>query len=137
MRICRIRPNGDDRSVVALETTGVEFLGTWRKAPFSATASYNYVRTREAETAITPRPQEVPLTPRHSFGLVGMWEKEGTARLGVECYYTGRQRLEQNPYRAESKPYVLAGLMGERRFGRVRLFLNAENLGNVRQTRHY
>ena len=64
-----------------------------------------------------------------------MWEKESVGRLGVEGYYTGRQRLEQNPYRSESKPYVLIGFLGERKVGRFRLFLNAENLGNVRQTR--
>lgn len=79
---------------------------------------------------------EVPLTPRHSFGLVGMWEKEGVARFGVECYYTGQQRLEYNPYRAFSAPYVIFGAMGERKMAKhVKLFLNLENLGSVRQSR--
>ena len=56
-------------------------------------------------------------------------------RFGIECYYTGSQRLEQNPYRSESKPYVLFGFLAERKLGRFRLFINAENLTNVRQTR--
>ena len=64
-----------------------------------------------------------------------MWERKETWRIGAECYYTGRQRLEQNAYRSGSEPYVSLGLLGERRFGRFRLFLNAENLTNVRQTR--
>jgi iron complex outermembrane receptor protein len=110
---------------------GFEFLGTWRKAPFSATASYAYVHSRETEAG---RRVDTPLTPRQSFGLVGMWEKADVWRFGVECYYTGRQRLEENPYRAESEAYVLFGFLGERRVGPVRLFLNLENLGNVRQT---
>ena len=38
-----------------------------------------------------------------------MWEKEGKARFGVECYYTGEQRLENNPYRDISRPYVIFG----------------------------
>ena len=63
-----------------------------------------------------------------------MWEKP-KGRIGVESYYTGRQRLEQNPYRSESKPYILFGFLVERKFGPVRLFLNAENLTDVRQTR--
>jgi iron complex outermembrane receptor protein len=114
---------------------GVELLGTWRKAPFSATASYTYVRSREQDQATGPR-LDVPLTPRHSLGLVGMWEKEGVARFGIECYYTGRQRLEFNPYRTLSEPYVIAGAMGERKVAKhVRLFINLENLTNVRQTR--
>ena len=49
-------------------------------------------------------------------------------------YYTGRQRLEFNPYRENSEPYVLVGLLAERRFGRARLFINLENLTNVRQS---
>src|SRR6185436_4579653 len=112
---------------------GIEFLGTWRKSPLSLTASYTYVWSRESNLDLG-RPTAVPLTPRHSAGLVAMWEKKDTWKIGAESYYTGRQLLEQNPYRPESKPYVLVGLMGERRFGKVRLFLNAENLGNVRQT---
>jgi iron complex outermembrane receptor protein len=107
---------------------GLELLGVWRKAPFSVTASYTYVRSRE-------QGEEIPLTPRHSLGLVGMWEIEDKWRVGVECYYTGKQRLEENPFRSQSKPYVIAGFLIERAFGPVRLFLNAENLTNVRQTR--
>src|SRR5207237_460340 len=56
-------------------------------------------------------------------------------RIGIECYYTGRQRLEENPYRARSEPYVSTGFLVERKLGPVRLFLNAENLGDARQTR--
>jgi outer membrane receptor for ferrienterochelin and colicins len=113
---------------------GAELLATWRKAPFSATASYTYVRSSELDP-VAGR-DEVPLTPRHSFGLVGMWEKEGVTRVGIECYYTGQQRLEYNPYRAFSSPYVIFGAMGERKIAaHVKLFLNLENLGNVRQSR--
>ena len=113
---------------------GVELLGTWRKAPFAATASYTYVRSQEQE--LTGGRSDIPLTPRHSLGLVGVWEPEGKGRLGVECYYTGRQRLEYDPYRDHSEPYVIFGIMGERILNpHVRLFLNLENLTNVRQTR--
>jgi iron complex outermembrane receptor protein len=40
-----------------------------------------------------------------------------------------------NPYRDTSEPYVIFGLLVEKRVGRARLFVNAENLTNVRQTR--
>ena len=111
---------------------GAEFLGTVRKAAFSATLSYTYVRSRQVEFG---QRVDTPLTPRHSFGIVGMWEKEKTGRIGVESYYTGHQRLEENPYRSESKAYVLFGFLAERRIGRYKLFVNVENLTNVRQTR--
>lgn len=114
------------------ENAGMELLGTLRKAPFSATASYTYVRSREF---VAGQRADTPLTPRHSFGIVGMWDKEDVGRAGVECYYTGRQRLEQNPYRTASRPYLIVGFLGERKVKRFRLFINAENLANVRQTR--
>jgi iron complex outermembrane receptor protein len=63
-----------------------------------------------------------------------MWEREDVGRLGVELYYTGRQRLEQNPFATSSKPYVILGLLAERQFGRFRFFVNGENLTGVMQT---
>ena len=111
---------------------GVEFLATWRKAPFSVTGSYTYVKSREFEYG---QFTDVPLTPRHSAGLTGMWEREKSGRIGIESYYTGLQRLEDNPFRSESKPYVLFGAIAERKIGKFKLFINAENLSNVRQTR--
>jgi iron complex outermembrane receptor protein len=115
-------------------TRGAEILATWRKAPIAATASYSYVRATESEPGRGR--VDIPLTPRHSFGVVGMWEREDVFRIGVECYYTGEQRLEYNPYRDISRPYLIVGAMGERRIAaHVKVFLNLENLANVRQTR--
>ena len=99
--------------------------------PFSVTGTYTYARSLEGSG--TER-GDVPLTPRHSAGLTGMWERENLGRIGVECYFTGRQRLEDNPYRSESAAYLLFGVMAERQFGKLRVFVNAENLANVRQT---
>lgn len=113
---------------------GVELLATYRKAPFSVTSTYTYVRTSELEP-VGGR-ADVALTPRQNFGVVGTWEQEGKTRVGLECYYTGEQRLEYNPYRNVSRPYVLVGAMGERKVAaHLKLFLNLENLTNVRQTR--
>jgi outer membrane receptor for ferrienterochelin and colicins len=111
---------------------GLELLGTLRREPFSVTATYTYVRARETVDAIE---RDVPLTPRHSAGIVGMWEAKDVGRLGIEWYYTGSQSLEENPYRAVSEPYMILGLLAERQFWRVRLFINGENLTGVRQTR--
>ena len=66
---------------------------------------------------------------RQASCLTGMWEKNDVWLADWrECYYTGRQRMEQNPYRLESEPYVLFGFLAKLRFGPLRLFLNAENL---------
>jgi iron complex outermembrane receptor protein len=128
-----------DRATYTLATlgeptinTGLETVATIRRPPFSVTGTYTYVHSREGVGAGRT---DIPLTPRHSAGLVGMWEREEWGRIGVEAYFTGQQRLEDNPYRSQSDGYVLFGGLVERRFGRVRLFVNAENLGGVRQTR--
>ncbi|MBA3888388.1 MAG: TonB-dependent receptor [Acidobacteria bacterium] len=113
-----------------VNNAGVELLGTWREEPVSVTASYAYVRAREGAARA-----DVPLTPRHSAGLVAMLESEDAGRLGLEVYFTGVQRLEANPYRAESRPYVIVGLLAERAFGPLRVFINGENLAGVRQSR--
>jgi iron complex outermembrane receptor protein len=111
---------------------GLELLATFRREPFALTATYTYVRARET---VDGNEQDVPFTPRHSAGAVGMWEEEDVGRVGLEWYYTGRQALEENPFRATSEPYMILGLLAERQFGRVRLFINGENLTGVRQTR--
>jgi outer membrane receptor for ferrienterochelin and colicins len=111
---------------------GAELLGTFRRKPFAVTATSTYVRAHETVYGIA---REVPQTPRHSAGLVGMWEVEDVGRAGVEWYYTGRQALEENPYRSISEPYAVVGVLAERHFGRIRLFINGENLSGVRQTK--
>jgi iron complex outermembrane receptor protein len=96
-------------------------------------------RARASQFVSSCARHEVALTPRHAVGVVTTVEQEGKSRVGLELYYTGRQRLDANPYRGESRPYLIVGLMGERaietRMGTARLFLNFENITNVRQTR--
>jgi outer membrane receptor for ferrienterochelin and colicins len=111
---------------------GTELLSTIRRGPFAVTASYTYVQSKQLEGMSRV---ETSLTPKHSAGLVGMMEKHKHYRLGLEVYYTGRQRLEQNPYREISRPYFIVGALVEKRFGPIRAFLNMENLTDIRQTR--
>jgi outer membrane receptor for ferrienterochelin and colicins len=116
-------------------THGAELLLRYRWRAVSLTGSYVHINATEPDPD-GPSRRTVPLTPRDSAGLVAMWEKEGRGRIGVEAYYTGRQSLDDNPYRARSKPYVQLGAMGELVLGKISLFLNAENLLNVRQTKY-
>jgi outer membrane receptor for ferrienterochelin and colicins len=135
----RLQIAGADRvrlvnSAGVTRTRGVEALARWRQGPFVVTGSYLYVDASELDEAGTGR-RAVPLTPRHSAGFVAMWEAHDRGRLGFEAYYTGRQPLEDNPYRDAGKPYLELGLLGEVVLSRYSLFLNLENLLNVRQTR--
>jgi outer membrane receptor for ferrienterochelin and colicins len=114
-------------------TGGTDLLARFHEDAFHVTATYRHTRATELDSERDGR-RVVPLTPRHAAGVVGMWEAEEAGRIGVELYYTGRE-LEANPYRTESLPYVILGFLAERRCGPARLFLNAENLLDARQTR--
>ena len=96
---------------------------------------YTFVLSTDQDPE-TGRRRDAPLTPRHQAGVVTMWEQEGRARAGLEIYYTGQQDLDDNPYRGRSKAYVHVGVLAERRIGRARVFINAENLLDYRQTRY-
>ena len=114
---------------------GSELLLRYRWSDFVVTGSYLYLDATEPDPAGSGR-RAVPLTPRHTAGLVAMWEDHEKGRVGLELYYTGKQELEDNPYRLTGKPYVELGLLAEAAVGKARLFVNLENILNVRQTRY-
>ena len=117
----------------AIKIHGVETFARVRKGPWVATATHTWLKATEGGDVARSR-VNVPLTPRQTVGIIAAWEQHGKARVGFEFYYTGRQQLEDNPYRTESEPYTIIGMLAERRFGRVRVFVNLENLTNVRQS---
>jgi iron complex outermembrane receptor protein len=110
---------------------GIEAAAIWRSEGLSIVANYAYVRSRQESDEGR---DEVPLTPRHSIGVDGSWEFGEGWRIGVEWYYTGTQRLEANPYREESAPYSVFGVLASRKLGPALLFINGENLTGVKQT---
>lgn len=116
-------------------TRGAELLLRYRWEKFTLTGSYVFVDSTEPDLGGAGR-RRVPVTPRHTAGMVAMWESHGKGRIGFEAYYTGRQSLDDNPYRTRSKPYFELGLLGEIVLGKARLFLNAENILDIRQSRY-
>lgn len=115
-------------------TRGAEMTARYRWNDITLRGSYVFVDAHEPEPSGTGR-RRVPQTPKHSAGLVAMWEQHGRGRIGLEAYYTGRQTLDDNPYRTRSKRYVELGALAEMTLGKVSLFVNLENILNVRQTR--
>jgi outer membrane receptor for ferrienterochelin and colicins len=65
-----------------------------------------------------------------------MWEDHDRGLVGVEAYYTGTQALDDNPWRERARAHLHLGVLGEVRREGWSVFLNLENLLNVRQTRH-
>ena len=116
-------------------TVGSELLARLRIGRIAVVANHTFVRSTEVDAETNER-GDVPLTPRHTGQIVGMWQDPLRGRVGIEIFYTGRQRLEENPYAEEGRPYVVFGISVERRFGPLRFFFNAENFTDVRQTRY-
>lgn len=114
---------------------GTELLLRHRFGDLVVTGSYLYLDATEPLATTGSARRTVPLTPRHSAGVVAMWEQEGKGRLGLELYYTGPQDLDDNPYRNRSRDYFDLGFLAEVALGKARLFVNAENILNVRQSR--
>jgi iron complex outermembrane receptor protein len=112
---------------------GAELLIHYVVGPLHAIGSWSRVDATEATLA--DRRQSAPLVPRQSGELGALLESKDRGRVGLEVGYTGRQALEDDPYRSMSEPYFELNALGEIRFGRVSIFLNAINLTNVRQTR--
>jgi len=117
----------------ATRTYGSELLARLTVGSLHMIATYTYIRSTEADPSGAGR-REVPLTPRHAGEIACIWEKESRGRVGFELSYTGRQSLEDDPYRQASMPYVELSALGEIRLGETRVFVNAVNLTNVRQT---
>jgi iron complex outermembrane receptor protein len=117
-----------------VRTRGVEALLRYRWKPFVVTGSYVFVDAKEPDPGGTGR-RRLALTPKHTAGVVAMWEDHDQGRVGLEVYYTGKQRLDDNPFRATSRDYFEIGLLGEVALGKARLFINAENILGVRQTK--
>ena len=115
---------------------GADALMRWRWQDFVVSGSYVFTDAEEDDPDADGR-RQVPLTPRHTGGLVAMWEQHGRGRIGIEAYYTGRQALDDNPYRDTGSSYIELGVLGEITLGKVSLFLNLENILDVRQTDYH
>lgn len=97
--------------------------------------TYGYARGTRTDAEMGQR-EPVPLLNRHRVGADLMLERPGVYRVGIEGIYYGRQTLDDNPYRSESKPYVYTMAIAMRQFGPLEIVANFENLLDVRQTKY-
>ena len=118
-----------------VRTQGSELIARYHVENMDLIATHMFVWSTEIDPA-TLALREVPLNPRHTAGVDWLWNIKDRVRVGVEFFYTGRQQLDDSPYRMSSKPYLLWGSVAEWRVGGARLFVNVENLSDIRQTRH-
>ena len=112
---------------------GVEAAAVWRFVGGKFLGTYGYTRGSRPNPMSDSR-QPIPLLPRHRVGGDLMFEQPGKYRAGIEGTWYGRQSLDNNPFRSESKPYVYVMAIAVRQLGRLEAVANFENLLNVRQT---
>jgi len=114
-------------------TSGTEFIARYHTDDLDIIVTHMYLRATEMNDDGTGR-RDVALSPTHtaSFDIL---KEMGQATLGFEAFYTGQQALEDNPYRTHGSPYVLWGILYTHRVGPALLYVNTENLGDVRQTK--
>jgi len=121
--------NASDRTRIG----GVEAAAVWRFVGGKFLGTYGYARGSRPDPMSGAR-QPMPMLPRHHLGGDLMFEQPGKYRAGVEGTWYGRQVLDNDPFRSESKPYFYTMAILVRQFGRLEAVANFENLLNVRQT---
>ncbi len=135
-------PNEDsiDSRILILEnatgptvTTGTEITTQWTYGHFKLLLGYTYTFATQDNHGLR---YELELNPRHILSTILMYE-DATAgwRAGIENYYIGHQLVDRNPFRSTTPDYSLTGALCEKTIGKVKLFINIENMFDIRQTK--
>lgn len=74
----------------------------------------------------------MPLTAKHRVNLILMFEKEDKFRIGLEAYYFSPQQLADG---STGRDYWVCGLMAEKKWEKISIYVNFENFLDARQTR--
>ena len=73
-----------------------------------------------------------PLTPKNRINFDGTYEIEHHFRFGIESFYTGSQLLSDG---TAGRSFITFGLLVQKMWKHLDIFINAENLTDQRQTR--
>ncbi|MEP6468024.1 MAG: TonB-dependent receptor, partial [Parafilimonas sp.] len=90
---------------------------------------YTYTDAKLTNNGVTV---QNPLTPKHRLNAALVYEIEDKLRIGSELYHFSRQLLSDG---TEGRGYWLYGLVAEKEWKHLSLYVNFENIGNVRQTK--
>jgi outer membrane receptor for ferrienterochelin and colicins len=112
-----------------IDTKGMETNLRFSYSDFKLFIGYTYA---DVNTQINNTKSWFPLTARHRLNNVLMYEQEGKMKIGLEAYYFSKQKLNDGTI---GKSYWLCGLMGEKSWTHFSIFVNFENITDVRQTK--
>ncbi|MBK9164592.1 MAG: TonB-dependent receptor [Acidobacteria bacterium] len=87
----------------------------------------------DAKAGYLPGNRILPLTPKSKINSSLIFEEHDSFKAGIEAHFTGRQTLSD---RTSARSYTVVGIFGEKIFKNYSLFINAENITDVRQSRY-
>ena len=96
---------------------------------FSLFTGYTYT---DAQNHFNGNSSRYPLAPYNMLHFDLVYELEGKLRVALESYFTGKQALHDG---SVGNSYWLFGALIEKTWGHFSLFINSENLNDVRQTK--
>lgn len=97
---------------------------------FKLFAGYTFTN---AKADYLPVIKTIRLLPKNKINLALLYEKERNFKMGLEGYFTDRQYLYNN---LQTNSFWEFGFMAEKVFGKIAVFINAENFTDTRQSRY-
>lgn len=111
------------------DTRGVETNVKWEWRAFKWFMGYTYTQAQIRQNGMA---RENPLTPRHRINSVLFYEVHDSWKVGWESYYFSAQQLSDG---SVGKSYWIMGVMAEKIWENLSVFINLENFMDARQTR--
>ena len=114
------------------KVAGAEMLMGWTRGPAHILANATFLDVTEQPPGLSRRTAE--LIPRVTAELAAIFEDEDLGRVGFELGYTGEQALHDDPYRSRAPSMIELNVLGELNLGEWRVFFNALNLTDEKQS---
>ncbi len=111
------------------DSRGMETNLKWGYRDFKLFLGYTYTLAELHQGSVK---KENFLTSRHRLNTVLMYEADEKWKAGLEAYYFSPQQLSDGK---TGKAYWITGLMIERLWEKISLYINFENFLDTRQTR--
>lgn len=112
------------------DSKGTETNIRLKYGPYVLTAGYTFAKTRQTFNETT---SNFPLSARHRANALFIYEARRNLRIGFEAAFTGKQTLTDQ---SESDSYWICSIMAEKMWKKVTVFINCENMLNVRQSKY-
>jgi iron complex outermembrane receptor protein/outer membrane receptor for ferrienterochelin and colicins len=121
-----LRFRNADRSI---RSTGFETNARFVYGMMRLFAGYTFT---DAKAKYLTGDQTLPLVPKSRSNSALLFERERDFKAGLEAYYSSSQVLSTG---MKTPSFWVFGIFGEKTFGKLSIFINAENIGDTRQGR--